>query len=111
MVAAIRESGCRYFRVHDSGDMFSAAYAECWLERLGSLDGATNTMPNSSNLLHQELIRRITATGLERPRCPEERKPFDVQSSSSETKLSERPPSSATASSFLMHGEDNHAFR
>ena len=32
MVDAIRETGCRYFRVHDSGDMFSVAYAECWLE-------------------------------------------------------------------------------
>ena len=32
MVAAIRQSSCRYFRVHDSGDMFSPAYAESWLE-------------------------------------------------------------------------------
>lgn len=32
MVAAIRQSGARYFRVHDSGDMFNAPYAECWLE-------------------------------------------------------------------------------
>jgi hypothetical protein len=31
MVDAIRQAGCRYFRVHDSGDFFSAAYAECWL--------------------------------------------------------------------------------
>jgi hypothetical protein len=32
MVSAIRRSGCRYFRVHDSGDMFSAVYAESWLD-------------------------------------------------------------------------------
>jgi hypothetical protein len=32
MVAAIHDSGTRYFRVHDSGDTFSTAYAECWLE-------------------------------------------------------------------------------
>lgn len=31
MTEAIRESGCDYFRVHDSGDMFSPAYAQCWL--------------------------------------------------------------------------------
>jgi hypothetical protein len=31
MVAGIRQSGCSYFRVHDSGDMFNVAYAECWL--------------------------------------------------------------------------------
>jgi hypothetical protein len=32
IVAAIRDNGTRYFRVHDSGDMFSTGYAECWLE-------------------------------------------------------------------------------
>jgi hypothetical protein len=31
MCAAITESGCEYFRVHDSGDMFNARYAEAWL--------------------------------------------------------------------------------
>jgi len=31
MAAAIRLSRCQYFRVHDSGDMFSVAYVECWL--------------------------------------------------------------------------------
>jgi hypothetical protein len=30
MVAGISQSGCDYFRVHDSGDMFNAAYAQCW---------------------------------------------------------------------------------
>jgi hypothetical protein len=30
MVDAIRRSRAQYFRVHDSGDMFSVAYAECW---------------------------------------------------------------------------------
>jgi hypothetical protein len=30
MTDAIR--GESYFRVHDSGDMFNAAYAQCWLE-------------------------------------------------------------------------------
>jgi hypothetical protein len=32
IVAAIEQSGCEYFRVHDSGDMFSSRYAEAWLE-------------------------------------------------------------------------------
>jgi hypothetical protein len=32
MVAAIVQTECTYFRVHDSGDMFSARYAEAWLE-------------------------------------------------------------------------------
>jgi hypothetical protein len=32
MVSAIRQTECRYFRVHDSGDMFNIAYAQCWLE-------------------------------------------------------------------------------
>jgi len=32
MVAAIHKTKTEYFRVHDSGDMFSAAYAECWYE-------------------------------------------------------------------------------
>jgi hypothetical protein len=32
MTRAIGETGCEYFRVHDSGDMFSVAYARCWLE-------------------------------------------------------------------------------
>ena len=32
MVEAIRQSGTEYFRVHDSGDVFSVAYAQCWLE-------------------------------------------------------------------------------
>jgi hypothetical protein len=30
MTTAIRRQS--YFRVHDSGDMFSSAYAQCWLE-------------------------------------------------------------------------------
>jgi hypothetical protein len=32
MTSAIAQSGCEYFRVHDSGDMFSRAYAECWYQ-------------------------------------------------------------------------------
>src|SRR5437763_14191346 len=32
MVKAIRDKGCEYFRVHDSGDMFNVAYAQVWLE-------------------------------------------------------------------------------
>lgn len=31
MVDGIRLTRCEYFRVHDSGDMFSPAYASCWL--------------------------------------------------------------------------------
>jgi hypothetical protein len=30
MVDGIRTSGCEYFRVHDSGDLFNVSYAECW---------------------------------------------------------------------------------
>ena len=32
MVGAIQQSGATYFRVHDSGDLFSVDYAKCWLE-------------------------------------------------------------------------------
>lgn len=32
MVSSIHQSGCKYFRVHDSGDMFSTAYAESWYQ-------------------------------------------------------------------------------
>jgi hypothetical protein len=32
MATAIQQTGAKYFRVHDSGDMFNPAYAECWLE-------------------------------------------------------------------------------
>src|SRR5262249_12510630 len=32
MMCAIRDTACQYFRVHDSGDMFNVAYAQCWLE-------------------------------------------------------------------------------
>jgi len=32
MVGAITKTGCEYFRVHDSGDMFNVAYAQTWLE-------------------------------------------------------------------------------
>jgi hypothetical protein len=32
LINVIRDSRCRYFRVHDSGDMFSVGYAECWLQ-------------------------------------------------------------------------------
>jgi hypothetical protein len=32
MVEGIHKSGCAFFRVHDSGDMFSVSYAEAWLE-------------------------------------------------------------------------------
>src|SRR5579863_2846039 len=31
MVNAITAVGCQYFRVHDSGDMFSVRYAQAWL--------------------------------------------------------------------------------
>src|SRR5579872_6258672 len=37
MVSTIRDSGCKYFRVHDSGDLFNVAYAESWLEVCKSL--------------------------------------------------------------------------
>lgn len=30
MVEGISQSVCAYFRVHDSGDMFNVAYAQCW---------------------------------------------------------------------------------
>lgn len=32
MVHAIRATNCKYFRVHDSGDMFSPRYAESWYQ-------------------------------------------------------------------------------
>jgi hypothetical protein len=32
MSASIAAAGCQYFRVHDSGDMFSQTYAQPWLQ-------------------------------------------------------------------------------
>jgi hypothetical protein len=32
MVQAIRLTGTKYFRGHDSGDFFNTAYIECWIE-------------------------------------------------------------------------------
>jgi Gene product 88 len=32
MVQAIRQTKTRYFRLHDSGDFFCLAYAECWYQ-------------------------------------------------------------------------------
>ena len=43
MVDAIR--GLEYFRVHDSGDMFSPAYAECWFEVISRLPGTKFWIP------------------------------------------------------------------
>lgn len=45
MVAGIRQSGCAYFRVHDSGDMFNVAYAGCWLEVCRYLTGVQFWIP------------------------------------------------------------------
>ena len=32
MVNAIQGTGAKYFRVHDSGDLFNVVYAQCWLD-------------------------------------------------------------------------------
>jgi hypothetical protein len=48
MVAGITQSGCEYFRVHDSGDMFSPAYAECWLAVCQALPGIRFWIPTRS---------------------------------------------------------------
>ena len=48
MVAGIIQSGCDYFRVHDSGDMFSPAYAECWLAVCLALPGIRFWIPTRS---------------------------------------------------------------
>ena len=37
MVYAIRATGTEYFRVHDSGDLFNVAYAQCWYEVISQL--------------------------------------------------------------------------
>jgi hypothetical protein len=48
MVAGIRQWGCAYFRVHDSGDMFSVAYAECWHAVCVALPGIRFWIPTRS---------------------------------------------------------------
>src|SRR5215468_2647692 len=48
MVAGIRESGCTYFRVHDSGDMFNVAYAECWYAVCQALPAVRFWIPTRS---------------------------------------------------------------
>lgn len=37
LAGAIHESGCKYFRIHDSGDFFSIAYIESWIQVCKSL--------------------------------------------------------------------------
>jgi len=48
MVDGIRKSGCAYFRVHDSGDLFSVAYAECWHAVCLALPGIRFWIPTRS---------------------------------------------------------------
>ena len=48
MVDGIRKSGCAYFRVHDSGDMFNVAYAECWHAVCQALPGIRFWIPTRS---------------------------------------------------------------
>jgi hypothetical protein len=48
IVDGIRKSGCAYFRVHDSGDMFNVAYAECWLAVCLAMPGIRFWIPTRS---------------------------------------------------------------
>jgi hypothetical protein len=48
MVEEIVRSGCVYFRVHDSGDVFSPAYAECWYAVCQALPGVRFWIPTRS---------------------------------------------------------------
>src|ERR1700693_4481563 len=48
LVAAIRAVGCAYFRVHDSGDLFSAQYASCWHEVCRQLPDVRFWVPTPS---------------------------------------------------------------
>jgi hypothetical protein len=48
MVQGIRQSSCEYFRVHDSGDMFNVAYAECWYAVCAALPGVKFWIPTRS---------------------------------------------------------------
>ncbi len=48
MVEGIRGSGCAYFRIHDSGDMFNVAYAECWYAVCQALPGVRFWIPTRS---------------------------------------------------------------
>jgi hypothetical protein len=45
MVDGIRNTGCGYFRIHDSGDLFSVAYAECWFAVCQALPGIRFWIP------------------------------------------------------------------
>lgn len=48
MVWAIREMGCEYFRVHDSGDLFNVNYATCWYEVIRQLPEVKFWIPTRS---------------------------------------------------------------
>ncbi len=48
MVEAIRQTKTAYFRVHDSGDMFSPAYANCWYRIARILTGVKFWIPTRS---------------------------------------------------------------
>lgn len=48
MVWAIRSMDIEYFRVHDSGDMFNVAYANCWYEVIRQLPEVKFWIPTRS---------------------------------------------------------------
>jgi hypothetical protein len=48
MVAAIKRTGNPYFRVHDSGDLFSPAYTWAWLRIVQALPGVKFWFPTRS---------------------------------------------------------------
>jgi hypothetical protein len=48
MIAAIKRTKASYFRVHDSGDLFNVAYAECWYEVCAALPEVSFWIPTRS---------------------------------------------------------------
>lgn len=48
LIQAIRRTGCRYFRIHDSGDFFSPAYVRVWARVCSELPGVKFWTPTRS---------------------------------------------------------------
>jgi hypothetical protein len=64
LTMAIRATGLGYFRVHDSGDLFSPAYTACWRRIAGNLPGVKFWFPTRSYRIPALLPGIVTLAGL-----------------------------------------------
>jgi hypothetical protein len=62
MVSAIGSTKTKYFRIHDSGDMFNVAYAQCWLEVCRMLPSIRSGFPRVRGKLQSPRFRYSTCS-------------------------------------------------